>query len=85
MTITEIKTAIQEHNITDELLNALVYFTFDYDPYGFIDEYGYPDDEGVKEFAVEELKYQVEHCTKDILETIDYAISENSNYFRKNY
>lgn len=85
MTITEIKTAIQEHNITDELLNALVYFTFDYDPYGFINEYGHPDDEGAKELAIEELKYQVEHCTKDILETIDYAINENSEYFRKNY
>lgn len=85
MTLTEIKTAVQEHNITDELINALVYFTWDFDPYGFLDEWGHPDDEGVKEAVAEEMRYQVEHCTKELIESLDFAINENSDYFRANY
>lgn len=85
MTLTEMKTAIQENRITDELINALVYFTWDFDPYGFLDEWGHPEDEGVKEAVVEEMRYQVENCRKDIIETIEYAIDEGGDYFRNNY
>lgn len=85
MILTEMKTAIQEHNITDELINALVYFNWDFDPYGFLDEWGHLDDEGVKEVVVEEMRYQVEHCTGELIEAIDFAINENNDYFKKNY
>ena len=85
MTLTEMRTAIQEHNLTDNLINALIYFTFDFDPYGFLNEWGYPDDEGVKEIVAEEMRYQVEHCTEEIIETLDFAINEDNNYFRENY
>lgn len=85
MTLTEMKTAIQENKITDELINALVYFTWDFDPYGFLDEWGHPEDEGVMETVVEEMRYQVENCRNDIIETIDYAIDEGGGYFRDNY
>lgn len=85
MTLTEMKTAIQENRITDRLLNALVYFTWDFDPYGFLNEWGHPDDEGVKEVVIEEMRYQVEHCKKEILETIDYAIELNCEIFQGSY
>ena len=85
MTLTEMKTAIQEHNITDELINALVNFTWNFDPYGFLDEWGYLEDEGVKEAVAEEMRYQVEHCAGIIIENLDFAINENNEYFNKNY
>ena len=85
MILTEMKTAIQEHNITDELINALVYFNWDFDPYGFLDEWGHLDDEGVKEVVVEVMRYQVEHCTGELIEAIDFAINENNKKKKKNY
>lgn len=85
MTLTEIKTAVQEHNITDELINALVLFSWDFDTYGFLNEYGAIDDEGVREAVAEEMRYQVEHCTEELIESLDFAINENSDYFRANY
>ena len=85
MTLTEMKTAIEENRITDELINALIYFTWDFDPYGFLDEWGHPDDDGVKETVGEEMRYQVEHCRKEIIETIEYAINEGGVTFRANY
>lgn len=85
MTLTEMKTAIEENRITDELINALVYFTLDFDPYGFINEWGLPEEEGVKEAVVEEMRYQVEHCTEELIEVLDFAINEDNGYFRENY
>lgn len=85
MTLEEMKIAIQENRITDELINALIYFTWDFDPYGFLDEWGHPEDEGVKEAVAEEMRYQVENCRKDIIETVEYAIDEGGGYFRDNY
>lgn len=85
MTLIEMKTAIQENRITDGLINALVYFIWDFDPYGFLDEWGHPDDEGVKEAVIEEMRYQVENCTKELIEALDFAINENSDCFRANY
>lgn len=84
MTMEEIKIAVQENRITEELLKALVYFTFDFDPYGFLNEWGHPEDEGVMETVIEEMRYQVVECKTELLETIGYAI-ENKCVFRNNY
>ena len=85
MTLIEMRNAVENGNITEELLNGLAYFMYDFDPYGTLDEFGFIEDEGVKDTMIAEMRYQVVECKKELLETLDYAINEDNNTFRKDY
>lgn len=61
MTNAEMVNAIRNDNITEELINALIDFKWETDTYGFLNEYGHIDDEGVREQAREEVIYMLDN------------------------
>lgn len=74
MTIPEMITAVEENNITDTLIDALVAFMWDYDPYGILDAYGHIDDDGVKEKVAEEVRFCLNNEQTDLLERLNDAL-----------
>ena len=44
---------------SEELVNALIEFKWNYDPYGVMDAYGHIDDEGVREQMADEVRYML--------------------------
>ena len=85
MTIANMITTIEENNITEGLINALVEFMWDFDPYGILSEYGAIDDEGVREKVAEEVRYRLNEDANLMLNDLKYARDECGNCFNKNY
>lgn len=85
MTIPEMITEVKGGVITDELINALVEFMWDYDPYGILDEYGHLDDEGVREQLAEEVRYRLTEDVNLMLDDLEYAVENCGESFRENY
>ena len=83
MTIPEMITAVKENEITDELVNALVEFMWDFDPYGIMDAYGHIDDDGVRGQLIEEVRYCLGSDKEVILENLNYA--NVTAGFKENY
>ena len=73
MTKEEMVAAIEAGNITEELVNAIVEFEWDLDPYEVLNNYGHLDDEGVREKMAEDVRYALNHNPKD---AIDYITEE---------
>ena len=61
MTKEEMVAAIEAGNITEELVDALVEYEWDIDPYEVLNNYGHIDDEGVREKMAEDVRYALSH------------------------
>lgn len=59
MTNQEMAEAVQNNNITEELILNLVEFYFDFDPYGIRDEYGDLPEEEMRAKVREEIEYML--------------------------
>ena len=70
MTKEEMVAAIEAGNITEELVNAIVEFEWELDPYEVLNNYGHIDDEGVREKMAEDVRYALSHNPKDAIEYI---------------
>ena len=57
MTNAELALAVDTGNITDELLNALADFYWDFDPYGIMNDMGHIDDDGVRDELKQSIRY----------------------------
>lgn len=73
MTKEEMITAIEAGNITEELVNAIVEFEWELDPYEVLNNYGHIDDEGVRERMAVDVWYALSHNPKD---AIDYIMED---------
>ena len=73
MTKEEMVAAIEAGNITEELVNAIVEFEWELDPYEVLNNYGHIDDEGVRERMAVDVWYALSHNPKDV---IDYIMEE---------
>ena len=83
MTIREMITAITDGVITDRLVNALVEFMWDYDPYGIMDYYGHIDDDGVREQLANEVRFCLDEEETVLLDNLNDALGNPA--FRENY
>lgn len=58
MTLNEMLTAVQTDNVSDELIDALTEFYWDFDPYGIMEEYGgHISDKGVRKAVADNVRY----------------------------
>lgn len=67
MTKEEMIQAIKSGNITDELVEAMVDFTWDFDPYGVLDAWGHPDEPEVRDAMREDVRYTLTNSPNDAL------------------
>ena len=70
MTNTELALAVDTGNITDELLDALTDFYWDFDTYGIMDEIGHIDDDGVRDELKNSIRYTLENSPEIIIEDL---------------
>ena len=67
MTNNELINAIETANITDAVIDELINFEWEYDPYGIIDFFGgHIDDPGVRDRVRTEVIYRLNN-EKDVL------------------
>ena len=59
---------------SEELVNALIEFKCDYDPYGVMDAYGHIDDEGVREQMADEVNYLLDNEPAILIEEIKFEL-----------
>ena len=86
MTIAEMIQAVERYEITEQLINALVQFEWDFDPYGCMDEFGgHIDDEGVREQIADEIRFRLDECRQIILAELQYVQDEGGDVFREEY
>jgi len=86
MTIPEMITAVEENNITDELIDALVAFMWDFDPYGIMNEFGGAiEDDGVRDKVVGEINYALENDVNILLNDLRYARDECDDCYTRDY
>ena len=73
MTNIEMVEAIITNAITEELINNLVAFKWDYDPYGIMEAFGgHIDDEGVREQVVAEVVYLLENDREVLIDELEF-------------
>lgn len=61
MTLAEMIKRITAGDKSEELINALIEFKWETDPYGVMDAYGHIDDEGVREQMRDEVVYMLDN------------------------
>jgi hypothetical protein len=76
--IEELRDAIRTQVLTDDILEQLVNFMWEFDPYGILDHYGHIDDEGVKEQLLEEAQYRFENEPEVVLDELDFYESDGA-------
>ena len=57
---------------SEELVNALIEFKWNYDPYGVMDAYGHIDDEGVREQMADEVRFMLEQEVVTLIDELKY-------------
>lgn len=73
MTNIEMVNAVRANNITEKLIDALVEFKWNYDPYGIMEAFGgHIDDEGVREQVIEEVKYLLENDREILIDELEF-------------
>lgn len=72
MTHEEMIKRINEGDRSEELVNALIDFKWDFDPYGVMDAYGHIDDEGVREQMADEVNYLLENEPALLIDEIKF-------------
>ena len=72
MTNREMIKRILDGDKSEELVNALVEFKWNYDPYGVMDAYGHIDDEGVREQMVDEVRYLLDQDPVTLIDEIKF-------------
>ena len=76
MTNREMIKRIIDGDKSEELVNALVEFKWNYDPYGVMDAYGHIDDEGVREQMADEVRYLLDNDTVVLIDEIEFEEGE---------
>ena len=71
MTVEEIIKRITAGDKSEELIQALIDFKWETDPYGVMDAYGHIDDEGVREQMRDEVVYMLENDTVTLILDIE--------------
>ena len=73
MTNAEMIKRINEGDESEEIINNLVAFKWDYDPYGIMEAFGgHIDDEGVREQVVAEVVYLLENDRKALIDELEF-------------
>ena len=57
---------------SEELVNALIEFKWNYDPYGVMDAYGHIDDEGVREQMADEVRFMLDQEPVILIDEIKF-------------
>lgn len=70
MTNAELIKAIDTGIITDELLENLADFYWDFDPYGIMDYMGSIEDPGVRDELKQSIRYTLENSPECIIEDL---------------
>lgn len=85
-TVSDMLEKVRNDQISDRLIDALVDFCYDFDPYGIQDNYGLIDDEGVRDQLRENVVYVLDNDRADLIEELEFALQpENSDSFKKYY
>jgi len=85
-TISDMLEKVRKDQISDRLLDALVEFCYDYDPYGIQDNYGLLDDEGVRDQIKEEVMYVLDSEKDILIDELEFALQpENKVNFKEYY
>lgn len=85
-TVSDMLEKVRKGDISDRLIDALVDFCYDFDPYGIQDNYGLIDDEGVRDQLRENVVYVLDNDRADLIEELEFALQpENADSFKEYY
>ena len=74
MTNEELIRRILAGDRSEELINALIEFKWNFDPYGVMDAYGHIDDEGVREQMADEVNYLLDNEPAILVDEIKFEL-----------